>query len=408
MIRRLARRIRYASRQIGRLSQISQRLRSRARLWSVARHEKKCPTATRSAVGSVATGFAWRAENIGGVRRHLECLQEYSRFPVSVYPSTFGSTLLSALEKESYHHSLSYQQLRHHDLFHSHVDPRFIDICKMAQRDGKPWVHTYHLLYFPDDWGGELQRWQVDINSALTEEARKADFRIAVGSWLVDLLWNKYQIQSTYIPNGVDLAACDLALGDRFRQRFGVSDFVLFVNSILSVKNPLAFIKQAERMPGRTFVMIGSGLTRQSIESELSVTLPTNLVALGPLPHAMTLDAIAACRAFVMTSRREGLPTVLLEAMALRKPCVVPNAPWFADAITCPSHGFTYEFGDADSLNSALHEALNTSEMPLARQHVIDEFSWPVVMEKTDQVYSRLLAKESIFLPRDPKRFEHA
>lgn len=401
MIRRLARKIRNAGRRIGRLSQLSERLRSRARLWSVARQEKKRPTATDSTVGSIATGFAWRADNIGGVRRHLECLQEYSKFPVSIYPSTFGSTSLLPLEKESYHHSLSYRQLRHHDLFHSHVDPKFIEICKSAQLDGKPWVHTYHLLYFAEDWGGTLQQWQIDINDALIHQARKADFCISVGSWLVDLLWDKYQIRSTYIPNGVDLAACELASADRFRQRFGLSDFVLFVNSILSVKNPLAFIQQAERMPERTFVMIGSGLTRESIETTLSVKVPANLIALGPLPHEVTLDAISACRAFVMTSRREGLPTVLLEAMALMKPCVVPDSPGFGDAITDRSQGFRYEFDDADSLHKMVCECLIAMELPLARQHVIAKFSWPVVMKKTDEVYSTLLRHRCESLAKD-------
>ncbi len=340
---------------------------------------------------SVATGFAWRADNIGGVRRHLECLQEYSTLPVAVYPSTYASTLLQPNEKDQYHRSLSYETLSQHALVHSHVDPHFIESCKQASAAGKPWVHTYHALYFEEDWGGQLQPWQTEINNALIHEASKADFCIAVGSWLVELLWDKYQIHATYIPNGVDVTACDQARPERFNEKFGLSDFVLCVGSILGVKNPISFIRLAESMPEQQFVMIGSGLTKEFIEKLLSVKVPKNLMALGPLPYDLTLDTMAACDAFVMTSRREGQPTVLLEAMALRRPCVVPTVQGFADAIADPSHGFTFELDELDSLRAAVQRALQEKQMPHARQHVLQNFSWKVVMRKIDSVYSALL-----------------
>lgn len=393
MIRRLVRKIRSAGRRIGRLSHFSQRLRSKARVWSVARHEKKCPTAKDASVGSIATGFAWRADNIGGVRRHLECLQEYSRFPVSIYPSTFGSTLLSPLEKESYHHSLSYKQLRHHDLFHSHVDPRFIDICQTAQRHGKPWVHTYHAMYFKEDWGGTLLDWQIEINSSLTNRAKQADVLISVSPWLAKYLKDEHQIRSITIPNAVNVEACDEAVASIDVNARPSHASILFVGSAESVKNPAAFMHAASALPQFEFKMIGSNLTRASWNRLYpDVLIPPNVGLLGARSHAECLAAIAACRVFVMTSHREGFPTVLLEAMGMGKPCVAPNSFGCRDAISDePECGFLFEPDNLQHLVSQIGIAVEHPYMPMACERVQQEFSWRVVADQIDRVYADLL-----------------
>jgi glycosyltransferase involved in cell wall biosynthesis len=393
VIRRLAQKIRNAGRRIGRLSQVSQRLRSHARLWRVARHEKKCPTATDSRVGSIATGFAWRADNIGGVRRHLECLQEYSKFPVSIYPSTLGSTLLSPLEKESYHKGLSYHQLRHHDLFHSHVDPRFIDICQTAQCHGKPWVHTYHAMYFKEDWGGTLLDWQIEINNSLTQRARQANVLISVSPWLATYLKDEHQIRSITIPNAVNVEACDEAVASIDVKASASPSSVLFVGSAESVKNPKAFILAATALPKFEFTMIGSNLTPSNWEKYFpDVAIPANVELLGARSHAECLAAIAACRVFVMTSHREGFPTVLLEAMAMGKPCVAPNSFGCRDAISDePGCGFLFEPDNLEHLVNQICLAAEHAYMPMANERVQREFSWRVVADKIDRVYADLL-----------------
>lgn len=348
--------------------------------------------AGRLGSNSVALGFAWRAKNLGGVRRHLECIEEYSNHPIALYPSTSFHDLLSTREQRvAYRDELNDEIVKRHAIFHSHVDPDFIRLSRLAQECGKPWLHTYHLLYFPEDWNNNLQPWQERINKALTEEARHADVCLSVGTWLVDWLQENHGIESRFVPNGVDIEPCDNASAERFTERTQIRDFVLFVNSISGVKNPLAFIEAARRFPDLQFVMIGTNLIQETIEKTFEIELPGNVTALGPLPHQETLDAIAACRLFIMTSHREGLPTVLLEAMAMNKTCLVPAAPWSADAVQSREHGLRYEPGDISDMDAKIREGLTQKPPEQARIHVENTFTWPVIMAELDQIYSSLL-----------------
>ena len=104
-----------------------------------------------------------------------------------------------------------------------------------------------------------------------------------------------------------------------------------------------------------------------------------------------TLDAIAACKVFVMTSLREGLPTVLLEAMSMEKACVVPDAPWFNDAIPSQEYGLKYKQGDLEDLARKIEIAMAARPNEAARRFVETSFSWPVIMKQLDRIYRELL-----------------
>lgn len=385
----------------GRLHEAAELAGSTVGLWRVRFREHRLRHSQRRSP-SIAAGLAWRGASIGGVRRHLECLQRHSRFSIALYPSVYACGTLSPAAMWRYSHGLTYERLRSHALFHSHVDPAFVDVCRSAQADGKPWIHTYHTLYFAEDWGGKLEPWQARINDGLLKDARSADTCIAVGSWLVERLWQEFEIRATYIPNGVDVDACDAARASRFVRRYGLSNYVAFVGNISRIKDPAAFIRLARNLPKLRFAMIGSGLTAERMRKELSIDIPGNLAALGPLPHDATLDAIAACDALVMTSLREGLPTALLEAMAMEKPCVVPGTPYFADAVADPSHGFAYELGKDESLREATLAALENGGNPAARRHVRERFAWPIVAAQHDLLYRQLLAAAQSRPPGEP------
>ncbi|QDV69540.1 UDP-D-galactose:(glucosyl)lipopolysaccharide-1,6-D-galactosyltransferase [Rosistilla carotiformis] len=370
-------------------------LKSKYRQWRVA-HADNARAKGMQGQQSVALGFAWRAANIGGVRRHLECIEKYSQHAVALYPSTPSHDFLKTRDERSqYHADLGDPLIDRHSLFHSHVDPDFIAIAQRAQKAGKPWLHTYHLLYFPEDWDNNLAPWQQKINDCLLTQASKADLCLSVGTWLVDWLEENHGIETQFVPNGVDVDACDQADGNRFREAIGLDNFVLFVNSIAKVKNPAAFVEAARARPDQKFVMIGTNLTAEGIRAELKIDVPPNLIALGPLSHAQTLDAMSACKTFVMTSHREGLPTVLLEAMSMGKVCVAPRLPWSSDAIRLPEHGFLYDPEDPQDLVKTIDAATELEVMPMARQHVVDSFSWPVVARQLDDIYSGQLSSSA-------------
>ena len=120
---------------------------------------------------SVAVGFAFARAGVGGVRNHLESIKRHSQHNVCLFPEIELSRWAlrndgNAITRDA----MNSIQLSDFGVVHSHVDPNFIKSCAAANQSGTPWIHTYHTLYFPEDWGGKLAPWQEEINRTLIQD----------------------------------------------------------------------------------------------------------------------------------------------------------------------------------------------------------------------------------------------
>jgi glycosyltransferase involved in cell wall biosynthesis len=133
--------------------------------------------------------------------------------------------------------------------------------------------------------------------------------------------------------------------------------------------------------------MIG-GITSEDVRRDYSLDAPGNLLLLQQMPHLSVLDAIAACAALVVTSFREGLPTLVLEAMALQRQIVIPDEAGCLDATDGNANAVVYRQGDMEDLGQQLDSAIhNPQPRDNARRRVLAEFDWRVVARKLDHVY---------------------
>jgi len=342
----------------------------------------------RRAGVEILVGPNWSRQ--GGIRNHLAAIQKYSAQRVAMVPDDTVLALLKSQEAiaefKAWFAASGFRSLR---VAHSMVDPWFIRLCRQLRREGVRWVHTYHTLYFPQFHKNGLAAWQVEINQALLAEATEADVRIAGAKWLQAHLAQKHGISTVYVPNGVDVEACDQALPSRFTQRTGLDRFVLYLRSGDSpLKNPKDFVRLAQRVPAETFVMLGRGLTRDSLRDLGVGEIPENLQVHRPAAHSDVLDAVAACSVLVVTSKTEGMPTLVLEGMALRRPVVVPDVHGCAEAVGDERHGFIYRHDDLDDLAEKTLAALADRQRgQRARERVLAEYDWRVVAPKLDAIY---------------------
>jgi glycosyltransferase involved in cell wall biosynthesis len=133
------------------------------------------------------------------------------------------------------------------------------------------------------------------------------------------------------IPNGVDPRAFDQPLTD-FRREFGIGEGCLFLcvaNYFIGKNQELAVraFRQA-RIPGATLVFIGSEFNEyqamvRDLDHNLAESHPEGrVVFLQKINRDMTLAAFKACDVFLLTSKTENQPIVLLEAMACGKPFI--------------------------------------------------------------------------------------
>jgi glycosyltransferase involved in cell wall biosynthesis len=164
-------------------------------------------------------------------------------------------------------------------------------------------------------------------------------------------------------------------------------------------KGLIALIQTTKTLQGMghpiDLAIAGDGPQRPELESLVknlgmsdSVRLFGQVKDLKPLYQAMDC--------FVLNSIREGLPNVLLEAMALETPVISTAIAGIPDLITDGVHG---RLISADS-NSELQQAIlaflgepdrNQSMMDNARRRIEEEFSFEHRMRKITAIYQKLL-----------------
>ncbi|MDA8902771.1 glycosyltransferase [Porticoccaceae bacterium] len=136
------------------------------------------------------------------------------------------------------------------------------------------------------------------------------------------------------IPNGYDLSSFNPSseLRDRTRSNLGLSESHLVVG-VVGRFDPLKdfknFIKAAsllsQDLDNVKFLMVGRGLDQENVELNAWIDnsyRPENFILIGEaVPH----DLYSAMDVYCLSSKAEGFPNVVAEAMAMRIPCVVTD-----------------------------------------------------------------------------------
>jgi glycosyltransferase involved in cell wall biosynthesis len=115
--------------------------------------------------------------------------------------------------------------------------------------------------------------------------------------------------------------------------------------------------------------------------------LPPNVELLGRVDDA-ALDALyRSCHALVLPTRFEGMPTVVLEAMARARPILVSDVGATAELVDA-ANGHLLPAGDADALHAAVSDLLARNRERLeamgaeSHRRALAHFSWPAVTER--------------------------
>jgi glycosyltransferase involved in cell wall biosynthesis len=107
-------------------------------------------------------------------------------------------------------------------------------------------------------------------------------------------------------------------------------------------------------------------------------------------------DLLAAADVFVLPSRREGFPGVIVEAMALETPIVASDLPGVREALL-PANGLLVAIDDAAALGTAVDRVLTDPESAkdravAARQRFLDHFTVGSVARQMAAFYERVRA----------------
>jgi glycosyltransferase involved in cell wall biosynthesis len=128
------------------------------------------------------------------------------------------------------------------------------------------------------------------------------------------------------------------------------------------VQIPAAVAALKNEFPDIRVTLIGEGPSRAEIESEIDrCGVAANVEITGWMENAKVREAVAHARCFLLPTFAEGLPVVIMEALALGRPVIstyIAGIPELVDQ-DC---GWIIPAGDTDALIAAMRDALNASE----------------------------------------------
>ena len=210
---------------------------------------------------------------------------------------------------------------------------------------------THHYIRFP-------VRKQL-ILSAIDHSCAVLTRSIALGRLLKNAGVDPRKIYPVH--NGVDESIFHKRSKSSCRRLLGLDDtkkVLVFTGNFLPVKNPEFLIKafaRTQQYKNATLVMIGKGPLRNELE-KLTVSLGVDgrVLFTGPLDSEQVAQWMGAADCLCLCSLNEGLPNVVIEAVASELPIIATDVGGIGELVNRESLGKLVQPGDMDGYVEAL------------------------------------------------------
>ena len=246
-----------------------------------------------------------------------------------------------------------------------------------------PWSLTLHGISETDHPAGQM----------LPDKLRRAEF-VACASWFMRAQamrvtdpdqWSKFHI-----------VHCGVEIPDRrgdCKPSEVVKHFVT-VGRVSAEKGFPLLVRAVASMVEAGFQIkvsvVGDGPLMPELRRDIADKgLEENIVLLGALPEHETLSAIAKADAFVLPSLMEGLPVVIMEAMAAAKPVIAPTVAGIPELVKDDKTGLTFNPGSWRDLERQMRRLMEEPNLAsrladeayeaVSRKHAIDVAVTPLV-----------------------------
>jgi glycosyltransferase involved in cell wall biosynthesis len=144
-------------------------------------------------------------------------------------------------------------------------------------------------------------------------------------------------------------------------------------------------------------VFVGTGIRMEAARSlARALNLHSRVVFLGDRDDVASI--LAASHIFVLSTKWEGLPLSVIEAMRAGLPVVASNVGGMSELVKDGVTGIMVEPGDAESLAAALERLVLDPELrrrmgSQGRLRYETCFSYEGMLERTRHIYSEVLAR---------------
>lgn len=268
------------------------------------------------------------------------------------------------------------------------LEERRVDVMTREAKKGRAWNfgwknRVWHRLYhFP------RFRWAI----------RTADGAHAYSRDVWNLLQLKYELtpdRVAYIPNGVEprffSSSRRYARGEQLKLLYAGT--WLDQRGIFYIRD--ALLRLAPRIPGLTLTIAGPGAPAEEIMRFFGPELAANIVVKSVIPAGSMQELYAEHDIFVFPSLMEGLPSVLLEAMASGMPVITTETCGMPDIVENNFNGLLIPPADATAIEKAILELAESEEtrrrLGRAAQESMKRYTWENAAVQLQDLFRRVL-----------------
>ena len=229
---------------------------------------------------------------------------------------------------------------------------------------------------------------------------RTADGAHAYSRDVWNLLLLKYNLDSdrtAYIPNGADSRFYLPRTYDSGRPLK-----LLYAGTWLDQRGIFYLREALERLepqiPGLTMTFAGCGRPPETIQEFFGPKLASTVVVQPVVPSERMQELYATHDVFLFPSLIEGLPTVLLEAMASGMPVITTETCGMQDIVEDGHNGLLIPAANAGTIESAVLRLADSASLrqqlgQMARE-TLKRYTWERSAEKLEDLFSRVLSKK--------------
>ena len=259
---------------------------------------------------------------------------------------------------------------------HAHFGTNSAEVAMLLHElGGPPWSFTVHG---PEEFD------KAPL-IGLAEKIRHAIFVVAISSYGRSQL---YRITPPEQWSKVKVVPCGLepAYHAELPRTRGDSRRLVCVGRLCEQKGQLLLLEAARILAeqGADFELIlaGDGEMRGRIEAQIGrYGLEARVRITGWISSDAVREELLASRALVLPSFAEGLPVVIMEAMALRRPVISTFVAGIPELVRSGDDGWLVPAGDVKALAKAMQECLDSDVDVLAR---MGETAQARVLERHD------------------------
>ncbi len=220
-----------------------------------------------------------------------------------------------------------------------------------------------------------------------------ADEIIVLSNGVHDYFKDKYDRNTCFIPNGVNMPK--IISADEIKSKWGLDkgSYILFLGRLVPEKGIEYLIKAYKELDtDKKLVIAGGSSDTDDFVSNMKnlSTDDDRIIFTGFVDGVLREELYSNAYIYVLPSDVEGMPLSLLEALSYGNCCLVSDIDECAEVVE--DKGVIFKHGDIRDLKDKLNDLLNDPEAVIryateAADFVCDKYDWNRITDEVEKLY---------------------